>query len=298
MEFFKTPQINFLGARKHFFLLSGILIVVSVVSLVIHRGPRFSIDFTGGTLVQAFFSEPVPLAQVRDVLTKAQMGTVELQSFPFHNAVIIRHKQTADKKDELATEITQALKNGFPDNSFKIERVDYVGPVVGRHLIKQASLAILFAMVGIVIYVAFRFEKFWGVAGVVALIHDVFLTIGFLSVTDKEISLTIVAALLTLAGYSINDSIVVFDRIRENLKARRKEPLENVVNRSLNETLSRTIMTSVTTLMVLVCLLVWGGEVLRDFSWALTFGIVVGSYSSLFISTPLLYAWQSRHLKR
>jgi preprotein translocase subunit SecF len=295
MQFIKTTQFDFLGRRGFFFGLSGVLALVTVASLVIHRGPNFSIDFTGGTLVQGSFKEPVALEKIRAALGGADLGGGELQSVPFENAVIIRFKSGLHAQEDLGSRVTAALAKGFPDNPFTIERVEFVGPVVGRHLIKQAFFAILFSMLGIVAYVAFRFKNWiWGISGVLALVHDVFLTIGFMSVTNREVSLTVVAALLTLAGYSINDTIVIFDRIRENMRARRKEALDVLINRSLNETLSRTIITSLTVFLVLVALLVWGGEVIRDFALALTFGVVVGSYSTLFIATPLVYVWQTR----
>ncbi|HRY30037.1 MAG TPA: protein translocase subunit SecF [Elusimicrobiota bacterium] len=294
MEFFKTPNFDYISKRRIFFGLSGVLAVATVLSLVI-KGPNFSIDFTGGTLIQGFFKNPEPLEKVRAALDGAQLGGAELQSVPFHNAVIIRYKSGELGKEQMASQVTQALAKAFPDNPFEIERVEFVGPVVGQHLVKQAFYAILFSLLGIVIYVAFRFKNWiWGFSGVFALAHDVFLTVGFMSITGREMSLTAIAALLTLAGYSINDTIVIFDRIRENLRARRKEPLDVLINRSCNETLSRTIITSLTVFMVLLSLLFFGGEVIRDFAAALTFGVVVGSYSTIFIATPMVYLWQMK----
>jgi preprotein translocase subunit SecF len=295
VEFFKTPSFDFLKNRRRGYMVSAVLAVVAIGSLVLHKGPNFSIDFTGGTLVQGTFEKPVGLDDIRQALDAAGLGSAELQSVPFQNAVIIRYKSGEAVKEELGTRITEALNKAFTDNKFEMERVEFVGPVVGRHLIKQAMLAIVFSMLGIVLYVAFRFKNWiWGFCGVFALVHDVFLAVGFLSVVNREVSLTVVAALLTLAGYSINDTIVIFDRIRENLRARRKDSLEVLINRSLNETLSRTIITSLTLFLVVLALLFWGGEVIRDFTLALTFGLVVGSYSTLFIATPMLYDWQSR----
>jgi preprotein translocase subunit SecF len=296
---FKTSQFDFLKYRTFFFGVSSLLALVTAASLVLHKGPNFSIDFTGGTLIQGYFKNPVALEDVRRVLDQAGLGGGELQSVPFHNAVIIRYKagEEAEKK-EMASRITEALNKAFPDNPFVLERAEFVGPVVGRHLVRQAFFAFLFSMLGIVVYVAFRFKNWvWGASGVFALVHDVFITLGFLSVTNREVSITVIAALLTLAGYSINDTIVIFDRIRENLRARRKEPLDVLINRSLNETLSRTIITSLTVFLVLLALLFFGGQVIRDFALALTFGVVVGSYSTLFIATPLVYVWQMRRTK-
>jgi preprotein translocase SecF subunit len=296
MKFIKhLTHFDFIKVRRYFYGLSAALALIAVVSLVLRKGPNFSIDFTGGTLVQGFFQKPVALNDVRAALDTAGLGGFELQSVPFHNAVIIRFKLSETGRDELSTRATRRLAEAFPDNPFEVQRVEFVGPVVGRHLIKQASFAFLFSMLGIVVYVAFRFKNWvWGASGVFALVHDVFITVGFLSITDREVSLTVIAALLTLAGYSINDTIVIFDRIRENMRLSRKEPLDVIINRSLNETLSRTIITSFTVFLVLLSLLFVGGQVIRDFALALTFGVVVGSYSTLFIATPMVYDWQMR----
>ena len=185
------------------------------------------------------------------------------------------------------------MKNAFPDNPFLVERVDIVGPVVGQHLVNQAALAFVFSMLGISIYVAFRFKRWvWGITGVFALVHDVFFTVGFMAILGREMSVTVMAALLTIAGYSINDTIVVFDRIREHLRSRQKQPLDQLMNRSFNETLSRTIITSLTVFLVLIALLIFGGEVIRDFTLAMTFGVVVGTYSSIFVASAMVYDWQ------
>lgn len=316
MEFIKNPNIDFMGKRKFFYVLSGVLAAVTVASLVIHRGPNWSIDFTGGTLVQGTFqsrtapvntdmktpagaTDPaadavVPMEDVRRALTAAGLPNADLQSVPARNEFVIRFKSMGGAKDELATQAKDALDKAFPSFEFRTERVDFVGPVVGRHLIKQSFLASIFSMLGICIYVAFRFRNFmWGAAGVLALVHDVFITVGFMSVFNREVSVTVVAALLTLAGFSINDTIVIFDRMRESLRMRRKESFDQVINRSLNETLTRTIITSLTVFLVLLSILFFGGEVIREFALALTFGVLVGSYSSLFVAAPLIYDWQA-----
>ena len=298
MEFFKAPNFDYLKYRHFFFGLSGFLALITVGSLIVHRGPNLSIDFTGGTLIQGFFQKPVPLEDVRRALGQGGLGSPELQSVVDRNAVIIRFKAKEAAQEDLGTRVTSALAKVFADNPFQVERVEFVGPVVGKHLVKQALFAFFFSMLGIVVYVAFRFKNWiWGFSGVFALVHDVFITLGFLSVTKKEVSITVIAALLTLAGYSINDTIVIFDRIRENVRSRRKEGLDVLINRSLNETLSRTIITSLTVFMVLLSLLFFGGQVIRDFSLALTFGVVVGSYSTVFIATPMVYVWQMRRSK-
>jgi preprotein translocase subunit SecF len=293
MEFFKTPNFDFVGKRKFFYALSIVLASVTVGSIVVHKGVNPSIDFTGGTLVQGAFEKPAPLGEVRRALDSSDLKGAEIQSVPFHNAIIVRFKTGDLAKEQAASRVTDALAKAFPENHFTLDRVEFVGPVVGQHLLKQTFWAIFLSLAGICLYVAFRFKRWiWGTTGVLALIHDVFLTAGFMSITGREMSVTVVAALLTLAGYSINDTIVIFDRIRENLRARHKEPLDVIINRALNETLSRTIITSLTVFIVLLSLLFFGGQVLRDFSVSLTFGVLVGSYSTLFIATPLVYDWQ------
>lgn len=301
MEFFKTPKFDYIKHYKLFFGLSALLGLLSLGALVTRGKSLLSIDFTGGTLIQGYFEKtPVPLGDVRAALAKSNLAGAELQSVPEHNAVILRFKtnQSEEERRTIEARVKDAFAKAYPDNPFIEERAEFVGPVVGAHLKVKAGLAILFSLLGIVVYVAFRFRNWiWGFSGVFALAHDVFLALGFMAVMNREISITVIAALLTLAGYSINDTIVIFDRIRENIRLRGrtgKEPLDAVINRSLNETLSRTIITSLTVFIVLISLLLFGGEVIRDFSLALTFGVVVGSYSTLFIATPMVYLWQSK----
>lgn len=293
LQFFSTPSIDFIGKRKIYYAISTALVVITLGALAFRKGVNPGIDFVGGTLVQGFFQKPVGLADIRSALNNANMPNAELQSVPEHNAVIIRFKTEVHAKESLGTDITNALNKSFADNSFQVERVEFVGPAVGRHLILQGTWAFLGSLVGICVYVAFRFKKFiWGVTGIIALFHDVFLTLGFLAITHREFSITVLAALLTIAGYSINDTIVIYDRIRENLRARRKEPLDVLMNRSINETLSRTIITNSTVFIVLLALLFFGGEVIRDFTLAMVFGSVIGTYSTIFIASAMVFDWQ------
>jgi len=305
MELFKTPNFNYIKYHKLFIGISGALVFVTLIALFVRGRNLLSIDFTGGTLIQGYFEKGgVPLNEIRASLTKAGLSGAELQSIPDRSAVILRFKsdQSEAQRGEIESKVSQAFSGTFQGNPFVQERVEFVGPVVGKNLKMKAVLAIFFSLLGIILYVAFRFRNgIWGGAGVFALIHDVFLSLGFLAVLNREISITVVAALLTLAGYSINDTIVIFDRIRENLRLRGrlgKEPLDVLINRSCNETLSRTIITSFTVFLVLLSLLFLGGEVLRDFSLALTFGVLVGSYSTIFIATPMVYVWQMKRLKQ
>lgn len=294
MRFLQNTTIDFIGKRKYFYALSLGLVLMTIGSLIYHRGLNPSIDFSGGTLVQGSFAKPVEVREIRRVLSQGGFTGVDIQSIPLQNEVIIRLKSIEQARMQVGSQVTDLLVKGFSDNSFTSQRVEFVGPVVGRHLMAQASWSMILSLLGICLYVGFRFRKLvWGITGVIALIHDVFLTVGFMSIFGREMSITVMAALLTLAGYSINDTIVIFDRIRENLRnSRKKEDLAVLMNRSMNETLSRTIITSLTVFFVLLSLLFFGGEVLRDFSLAMTFGVLVGSYSTIFIASAMVHDWQ------
>lgn len=295
MRLVRDTHIDFLRFRKRAFILSIVLIVTGLVSLIIKKGPNLGIDFSGGTLVQLSFEKLQSLDQVRSVLDEEGFLGFGLQRFSKHNSILIRIKKS-EKKEEMAGDaIQRIIREKIPDNPFVMERVEFVGPVVGRHLVNRALWAVILSMIFIVIYVGFRFKSgIWGIAGVAALFHDVFIVLGIFSVMNKEITLTVVAAFLTLAGYSVNDTIVIFDRIRENIRLMRKESLYEIMNQSLNGTLSRTVMTSLTTLLAVLALFLFGGEVLHDFAFGLLFGIIVGTYSSIFVATPLVYMWQMR----
>jgi len=296
MELIRTKTtINFIDRRVGAFVVSGLLIAVTIAALVVRRGPNLGIDFTGGTLVQMAFAVQPDMDELRAVLAEAGYPAADLQNVLGSSAVIIRIKSAEGMAQEVGDRVGDLLTAKLPDNPGIIDRVEFVGPAVGRHLMQQAAFAVLFSLIGIIVYVAIRFKSgIWGMAGVLALAHDVFITLGLFTLLRLEITLTIIAAFLTLAGYSINDTIVIFDRIRENLRLFRKEPRKDVMNRSINETLSRTIITSVTTLLPLTALLVFGGEVLRDFAIALIFGIIIGTYSTIFIASPVVYVWQRK----
>ncbi len=292
IQFFKKTNFDFVGKRSIFFVLSGLLILISVVSIFFHKGLNFGIDFTGGTLVQLKFSQHLPLSDIRSALSKNGINC-ELQDFPQQHSVIIRIKKGTD--EGIAKKIVEIFKIDFPNNPFELERAEFVGPTIGKHLINQAFFALFWSFVGIIVYVAFRFKSgIWGFAGVIAIMHDVFITVGLFSVLNREISITVIAALLTLAGYSINDTIVIFDRMRENMRLYRKESLYELINRSVNETLSRSIITSLTVFLVLLSLFFLGGEVIHDFSLTLLFGVIIGSYSTIFVAAPIVYEWEMR----
>jgi len=240
------------------------------------------------------FDDPVELGEVRRVLTAGGVAESELQQFIGGRRLFIRVKSFGESVAGTAARIEAVLREAFPRNSFVVESSNEVGPVVGQELQQAALWAILISLVGIVTYIAWRFEFRFGVAATVATFHDVLAVLGIFFLLDKEITLLIVTALLTLAGYSLTDTVVVFDRIRENLRARRRGTLADTINASINEVLSRSIMTSVTVMLAVLALLLFGGEVLRDFSLALAIGIIVGSYSSIFVASALVYEWRMR----
>ncbi len=295
MQLFVDTNFQFVKSRKMGYVLSGLLILASVVSLIIHGGPKYNIDFTGGTLLHLKFDKPVKIEDIRKALSAKGFGKAEIKHFGNPNEVSIRAgvERTAE---ELSIIMEESIRNSLPDNPFVVQRVEKVGPKIGHELIIQAMWAIFWSMVLILIYVMWRFEFKFSVGAIVALMHDVTITIGIFSLLDIEISSPIIAAVLTIVGYSLNDTIVVYDRIRENLKGFKKvvPDLPGLVNKSINETLSRTIITSGTTLIVVLVLYFFGGEVLRTFALALIIGIIVGTYSSIFIASPIVVDWKTK----
>jgi preprotein translocase SecF subunit len=291
LSFLHHTNIDFIGKRYFFFVLSVLIALAGLVSLVVHGGPNYGIDFSGGVLVQISSDKEVALDKLRNTLNLFGVEGVELQSS--QNSIIVRAKKSEVTQDEFAVKISSAFNQNFPQVSYKIDRVEYVGPAVGRHLFKQAFLAMFFSMLGIIIYVALRFRSgIWGVAGVLGIAHDVFVIFGIFSLFNKEITLTVIAALLTIAGFSINDTIVVFDRIRENMRLSVKESFGAIINKSVNQTLSRTVITSLTVFIVSLTLFFVGGEVIHDFAFAMLVGVFVGTYSSIYVCSPLVYEWE------
>ncbi|MDG1249152.1 MAG: protein translocase subunit SecF [Gammaproteobacteria bacterium] len=280
----QSLNIDFLGKRKLALIISVVLITVSLASLMT-RGLNLGIDFTGGTLVEIGYSQPVELQPIRDALAQNQFNDAIVQHFGTARDVMIRLPSQAVANSEVSNQVLQALANtGNPE----MRRIEFVGPQVGEELRDDGGLAVVYALIGILIYVAFRFEYRFALGSVVALIHDVILTIGFFSVTQAAFDLTVLAAVLAVIGYSLNDTIVVFDRIRENFRKLRKEESIDVVNTSINQTLARTLMTSITTLLVLCALFFVGGEVIHSFALALIVGVLVGTYSSIYVASATL----------
>ncbi len=294
MRILSNTHIDFLGKRKLAFFVSVLLVILSI-ALIIVKTPNWGIDFTGGSLVHVEFSDNPTSGQLRNIMEKEGFRDTNIQQFQDEEIAIIRVRS---QEEGIVDTIRTSFNRSFGEENFEILRSETVGPAVGGYLREKAVKAFLFAFLGIIIYVAWRFKGgVWGLAAVVALIHDVIITFGVLIFTGVTINLPVVAALLTLAGYSINDSIVIYDRIRENRRLKYKDSLFDVINMSINDTLSRTLVTSGTTLAVVLALFFKGGEVLHGFSVALITGIIVGTYSSVYVASPLVYAWQSRGKK-
>lgn len=346
MEFIKNPDFEFIAHRKTALMVSLIVIGIGLLSLIMRGGPRYSIDFTGGAAITFKFEQDILVEDVREAVSRAGMTSYEVTYFGDERHIFIRLQVMESDQDYLAAIQTQ-FNNLFPENKYLVEQNDLVGPKIGTELREKALLALLFSLIGIIIYISIRFEaesflgvittiifglivlaissskavlssdvwtillilisltavgyfciKFnfkYAIGAIVALIHDVIITVGIFSVLNEEISLSIVAALLTIVGYSLNDTIVLFDRIREEYpKERKRLPLHKIINKSINNVLSRTVITSFTTMMVIVVLLAFGGEVIRPFALAIFIGIIVGTYSSIFIAAPTLIVWHER----
>jgi len=289
---------DFLGKRKIAFATSGILILLSLVFLLA-KGLNFGIDFTGGTLVEVKFTQAANIADVRESLVPAGYGAAIIQEFGSPEEILIRIQNVTDKDSSaISSEILTALEKNSGSGSVEMRRVEFVGPQVGEELTRAGIMSVLIAMLAILIYVTFRFELRFAIGADAALLHDITLVMGVFAMTGKEFSLPVVAAILTVIGYSLNDTIVVFDRIRENLAANRRKKNQSseveIVNASLNQTLSRTLMTSLTTLLVVLALFFLGGEVIHDFAFALIIGILVGTYSSIYVASPVMLSLHGR----
>lgn len=293
MELIK-PDINidFIGRRKLAVVVSLAMILVGVVSLIAKGGPNYGIDFAGGMLVQVKFEQDTTAPAIREALSSVELGAVGIQQFgDAANEFLIRTQTTSDELTSLANQIDRVLEQSYGADMVEIRRAEMVGPQVGKELRQKGLLAILYAMVGILIYITWRFEFRFAVGSIIALVHDVIITLGLFSIFGKEIDLPIIAAFLAIIGYSLNDTIIVYDRIRENMAKNTRESLATVINASINQTLSRTILTSGTTLLVVIALFIFGGGVIHNFAFALLIGILVGTYSSIFVASPILVFW-------
>lgn len=296
LEILGKTNIDFMGKRKIAFAFSGVMVLLGLIALVqIARGAaNLGIDFSGGTAVQLKFEQPIRIDEARKVLESSGLGNAELQEFGQDNKLLIRIKTSTTIEEKTAETVVDVFKTKFPSNKFVVDSTTEIGPTIGKKLQEDALIAIVISFIGIILYVAARFELRFGVAAALSTFHDVLAILGAFYVLDKEITVLIVTALLTLAGYSLTDTVVVFDRIRENLKSRRRETEEATINTAVNQVLSRTIVTSLTVVLVLIPLTLVGGEVLHDFSLALLGGVIFGTYSSVFVASPLLLMWPGR----
>jgi preprotein translocase subunit SecF len=282
----KTTNINFIGNRKISLTFSGILMVISIVSLSL-RGLEMGIDFTGGTLIEVGYQQTPDLTVLRNTLSESGFADATVQNFGTAKDVLIRLKPHEGVSSvDLSAKVLEAI-NKNTSTPASLRRVEFVGPQVGDDLAEDGFLALLYSTIGILIYVAWRFEWKFSLGAVIATFHDVIVTLGVFSVFGLEFDLTVLAAILALIGYSLNDTIVVYDRIRENFRSLRKISTEAIMNNAINVTLSRTIMTSFTVILVLISLFFLGGQVIHNFSIALLFGVVFGTYSSIFIASPV-----------
>jgi len=293
-------KIDFMKRKWIAFLFSGIVMLVGIASLILHGGPNYGIDFAGGTLVQVKFSQPVAIDAIREALQDGGLTGGSVQGFEAEGKgeYLIRLQASSTDLEGLSSAIRGALAKRFDEKSFEIRRVEMVGPKVGKDLRSKAIWATVIAMAMMLIYISFRFDFRFAVGAVVAICHDVIVTIGVLSLLNIEFSILILAALLTIVGYSINDTIVVYDRIRENTPKMRREPFEKMLNVTVNETLSRTILTGMSTLMVLVVLFFMGGGVIHDFTFTLIVGIIFGTYSSVYIASATVLVWENTFPKK
>ncbi len=293
IELIKNPNINFLGKRNIAFAFSGILCVIGIIAIIqIATGhANLGIDFAGGTAIQFKFEKPIALHNVRLALESGGLKDFDLQDLPSENKILIRVKKTDQELGKVSDAITTILSQKLPDNKYVVDSTTFIGPKVGGRLRADAAKAVAVAVIGILIYVAFRFQFKFGVGATIATFHDVLAVLGIFYLMGKEINLILITALLTVAGYSLTDTVVVFDRIRENLKARQREDVETVMNSSVNEVLSRTIITSTTVLLTSIALFFFGGEVIHDFSLAMVMGVIVGTYSSVFVASPIVLIW-------
>lgn len=296
MDFVRNTKIDFLGKRKITFVISILLIILGfVAAAAIPLGrANLSTDFEGGIAIQFRFQKPFEIDKTRTLLAERGFKDASLQQFADPLKLLVKLKRSDGDLRAISQTIGEVFTTGMPDNSFVIDSTTEIGPTVGKRLQKDALWAVIVSMIGILVYVAWRFEFRFGVAAVVATFHDVLAVLGVFYLLDKEMSLLIVTALLTVAGYSLTDTVVVFDRIRENMRKKTKEDFVALINRSVNEVLSRTIVTSSTTLLASLALVFLGGEVIHDFALALSLGVIVGTYSSIFIASPLLLYWNNK----
>ena len=294
MQLLGKTNIDFIGMKKFTFVISGIIALIGIIGIFqIGRGAaNMGIDFSGGTAMQLKFSQPVTIQAAREALAKAGMKEVELQEITGGNQLLIKMHKSDITTGKVADSVQAALQQSFPSNPFSVESSTEIGPSIGDKLKKDTLVAVALSMLGIILYIAWRFDFKFGVGAVIATMHDVLAIIAVFFVLNKEVNLLLITAVLTIAGYSLTDTVVVFDRIRENMHKSLKDPMIEIFNRSINEVLSRTIVTSITTFLAASSLLFFGGEVIHDFAFALVVGVVVATYSSIFVASPIVALWE------
>ena len=292
-------NFDFVGKRTIAMAVSLLLLAVGIVSLISNGGPNYGIDFAGGTLVQVRFTETTDAASIKKALEGMDIGSLVVQKFgDDENEFMIRMEKSSSELKGLSTEVQNKLAETYGADKVDVRRTEMVGPQVGSDLRMKGLKAIIYAMLGILVYISWRFEFRFAVGAIIALIHDVAITLGVFSLFGKEIDLPIIAAFLAIIGYSLNDTIIVYDRIRENVGRYNKESFSFIVNRSINDTLSRTLLTSGTTLLVVLALFVLGGGVIHNFAFAMLVGVLIGTYSSIFVASPILIYWEQRKSKQ
>ena len=299
-QLFKETHIGFMGARKYAYILSTTLIVATFVTLFARGGPRMGVDFTGGTLIEVVLTPKEPADRVRTALDNAGIRQAEIQSVGTTGDYLFRFQQASTKEGPFVS-IKNAIQKEMPGTQVVLRRAETVGPKIGKELRGRAIWAVMFALGGILIYVGLRYEFIFAVGAVISLFHDIIITFGVMTFLGREFTLTVLAALLTIAGYSINDTIVVFDRIREQSRLLRRESLKTVIDLSVNQTLSRTVLTSFTVVLTVLALLILGGEVIFDFALCMLIGVGFGTYSSTYVASALaldIHGSQAKAMRR
>ena len=300
LQLIKKTSLDFIGRRNFAFALSVVMVTIGLAGFiqVVRGAANLGVDFSGGTMVQYRADKPFILNNVRKALTKTGIEGYSLQEVPGEHVLIVRVKKSVATVGDIETSITNSLKESLPETRFVIESKAEIGSTVSKELRRKALIAICISFAGIICYLAFRFNLSFGIAATAATFHDVLVVLGILFIMNKEITLLTITALLTLGGYSLTDTVVVFDRIRENIKRYKKLPFAEIINRSINEMLGRTIITSMTTMMVVLCIFFFGGVVIHDFAFTLLLGVLVGTYSSVFVASPVVYLWHKGKVPR
>ena len=288
-------NIDFIGKKKFTFWVSAVAILISLGSIFFHGGLKYGVDFAGGILLQIKFSKAVDISEVRSAMEAVGSKDAMVQKFGVENEFLIRVEKASDDLEEISKKIQATLQERFKDQALEVRRAEVVGPKVGRDLKQKAIWATVLSFLAMLAYVAFRFRQIsYGLGGIAALVHDIIITFGAISLFNLEFSLALLAVILTIIGFSINDTIVIFDRVREDVKKMRKDSLEAIFNTSINECLGRTILTSGTVMMVVLILFFFGGPVIHDFTTALIVGLISGTYSTIYIASPVVLFWHNR----